>query len=222
MPADRANGQTGETRQSYDQKLEFVLQRAAEVFAEKGFHRASIRDLARATGMSLAGHYYYFQSKDEALFRICDHVLQRILETFEARAKTVDDPLERLRFLVSTHLDISLSHMREMKLLSHEAESLRGDYLARIRQTKKRYYDSLVAILREIRGDRRGNGRELRLAALTLFGSMNWIYTWYRPEVDGDAARLTDSMLGIFLRGFLGVDGAPLRRPGRKPRQASR
>lgn len=222
MRTDPTNGQGGETRQTYDQKLEFVLQRAAEVFAERGFHRASIRDLARATGMSLAGHYYYFQSKNEALFRICDHVLRLILETFEDRAKAIDDPLERLRLLVLTHLEISLSHMREMKVLSHEAESLRGEYLARIRQTKKRYYDSLVSILREIRGDRRGNGRELRLAAMTLFGSMNWTYTWYRPEVDGDAKRLTDVMLGIFLRGFLGGDGATARRTGRTPRHPSR
>jgi TetR/AcrR family transcriptional regulator len=198
-----SNGQAGEARQTYDQKLEFVLQRAAEVFADKGFHRASIRHLARATGMSLAGHYYYFQSKDQALFRICDHLLRRILETFEERAKAVDDPLERLRLLVFTHLETSITHMQEMKVLSHEAESLRGEYLGRIRQTKKRYYNAMLAILREIRGDRRGNGRELRLAAMTLFGSMNWIYTWYRPEVDGDAKRLTDFILETFLRGFL-------------------
>src|SRR5574341_2095212 len=110
-----SNGQPGEARKTYDQKLEFVRQRAAEVFAEKGFHRASIRHLARATGMSPAGHYYYFQSKDQALFRICDHVLRLIQETFEARAKAVDDPLERLRLLVFTHLEISITHMREMK-----------------------------------------------------------------------------------------------------------
>lgn len=210
MPTEHPNGQAGEARQTYDQKLEFVLQRAAEVFAERGFHRASIRDLARATGMSLAGHYYYFQSKEEALFRICDHVLRLILETFEGRAKAIDDPLERLRLLVLTHLEISLAHMRQIKVLSHEAESLQGEYLARIRQTKKHYYDSLVSILREIRGEPRGNGRELRLAAMTLFGSINWIYTWYRPEVDGDAKQLTDFMLEIFLRGFLPSDARPL------------
>jgi TetR/AcrR family transcriptional regulator len=203
MRAALTNSQNTQSRSTYDRRLEYVLERAALVFAEKGYHRASMRDLARATGMSLAGHYYYFQSKEEALFRICDHVLRLIVESFEDRAKGLDDPLERLRLLVSTHLEISLSHMPEMKVLSHEADSLRGEYLSRIRHTKKRYYEALLAILREIRGDRRGNGRDLRLAALTLFGSMNWIYTWYRPEVDGDARRLADCMLGIFLRGFL-------------------
>jgi len=57
---------------------------------------------------------------------------------------------------------------------------------------------------------------------MTLFGSMNWIYTWYRPEVDGEAKRLTDFMLGIFLRGFLGGEGATARRAGRILRHPSR
>jgi TetR/AcrR family transcriptional regulator len=222
MRIDSSNGQAGETRQTYDQKLEFVLQRAAQVFAERGYHRASMRDLARATGMSLAGHYYYFRSKEEALFRICEHVLRRILETFEERAKAIDDPLERLRLLVGTHLEISITHMREMKVLSHEAESLRGEFLAKIRQTKKRYYDGLLAILREIRADRRESERTLRLAAMTLFGSMNWIYTWYRPEVDGDAGQLTERMLRIFLHGFLIGESQTIRPRGRTPRRASR
>jgi hypothetical protein len=51
---------------------------------------------------------------------------------------------------------------------------------------------------------------------------MNWIYTWYRPEVDGEAKRLTDFMLGIFLRGFLGGEGATARRAGRILRHPSR
>ena len=45
---------------TYDQKLEHVLRRASAVFAKKGYHRASIRNIARATGMSLAGLYYHF------------------------------------------------------------------------------------------------------------------------------------------------------------------
>lgn len=215
-------GDGAEGRPKYDQKLDYVLHRAAEVFAERGYHRASIREIARATGMSLAGHYYYFRSKEEALFRICDHLLRLVLDSLEGRLKEIDDPLERLRLVVFTHLDTSIRHMREMKVLSHESESLRGDYLAKIRATKKRYYDILLGILREIRGERRGNGKDLRIAALTLFGSMNWIYTWYRPEVDGDARRLTDIMVGIFLHGFLNGNGAAGGRAEGRARRARR
>ena len=52
----------------YDEQLQQILKTSAKIFAEKGFHRTSIRDIARATGMSLAGIYYYFRTKEELLF----------------------------------------------------------------------------------------------------------------------------------------------------------
>jgi AcrR family transcriptional regulator len=47
----------------YDEKLQHILKTSAKIFAEKGFHRTSVRDIARATKMSLAGLYYYFTTK---------------------------------------------------------------------------------------------------------------------------------------------------------------
>src|SRR5215210_4171661 len=77
-------------RSAYDEKLESILRTAASIFAEKGYHQASIRDIARATGVSLSGLYYYFDSKEELLFLIQDHAfgtltgnLERMLEGVE-------------------------------------------------------------------------------------------------------------------------------------------
>src|ERR1044071_8613102 len=54
----------------YDQKLEHILRTSARIFAEKSYHSTSMRDISRATGMSLAGLYHYCKSKDELLFLI--------------------------------------------------------------------------------------------------------------------------------------------------------
>ncbi len=84
---------------TYDEKLEHVLRRATAVFAEKGYHRASIRDISRATGMSLAGLYYYFTSKQQLLFLIADHSHSGMLENAlaaAAKARTPRDKLARL------------------------------------------------------------------------------------------------------------------------------
>ena len=92
--------------------------------------------------------------------------------------------------------------MDRIKVLSHEIGSLHGEYLAKVVEKRKRYFAALVGVLRELRGNGHANGRDLRTAAAGLFGMLNWIYTWYRPGRDPDAATLGEQMTRIFLEGF--------------------
>ena len=187
---------------TYDEKLEHVLRRATAVFAEKGYHRASIRDIARATGMSLAGLYYYFTSKQQLLFLIADHSHTGMLDRGLAALEGVRDPRDKLARLIRAHLEYALEDMDRIRVLSHEIGSLHGEYLAKVVEKRKRYFAALVGILRELRGNGAANGRDLRTAAAGLFGMLNWIYTWYRPGRDPDAATLAEQMTRIFLEGF--------------------
>src|SRR6516164_7906113 len=97
----------------YDQKLEHILRTAAQIFAEKSYHSTSMRDIARATGVSLAGLYHYCKSKEELLFLIQDHCFGRVLERLEARIKGVDDPLAKLQVLIDKHLSFFAANMAE-------------------------------------------------------------------------------------------------------------
>ena len=67
----------------HDQKLEFILRTAARIFAEKSYHSTSMRDISRATNVSLAGLYHYCKSKEELLFLIQDNCFGRVLERLE-------------------------------------------------------------------------------------------------------------------------------------------
>jgi len=80
----------------YDQKLEFILRTSARIFAEKSYHSTSMRDISRATNVSLAGHYHYCKSKEELLFLIQDNCFGRVLERLEERLREVDDPVIKL------------------------------------------------------------------------------------------------------------------------------
>src|SRR5216117_2359876 len=62
----------------YDERLDHFLSRAAKVFADQGYHSTTMRDLAAATDMSLAGMYYYVRGKEELLFRIQERCLMRV------------------------------------------------------------------------------------------------------------------------------------------------
>src|SRR5205807_380522 len=88
----------------YDQKLEFILRTAAGIFAEKSYHSTSMRDISRATGVSLAGLYHYCSSKEELLFLIQNNCFARVLERLEERLRETKDPVEKLRIFIENHL----------------------------------------------------------------------------------------------------------------------
>ena len=74
----------------FDAKLEFILRNAARIFAEKNYHSTTMRDISRATGVSLAGLYHYCKSKEELLYLIQDNCFGRVLERLEERLQEVN------------------------------------------------------------------------------------------------------------------------------------
>ena len=196
-----------EPQSKYDQKLVHVLKTSAAIFAEKGYHSTSIRDIARATEMSLSGLYYYFKSKDELLFLIQDYCFSTVIEDCHKLLDGVDDPVHRLKLLIENHLHYFVHNMNEMKVLSHEANAISGDLFKKVNSKKRQYVDLVMALLEEIAREHRVRGVDLRVATFSLFGMMNWIYNWYNPRKDVNVAGLAQNITRIFLSGLLGDKG---------------
>src|SRR3954470_16335312 len=95
----------------HDQKLEFILRNAARIFAEKGYHSTSMRDIARATNVSLAGLYYYCKSKEELLFLIQDNCFGRVHERLQERLREASGAIEKLRLVIENHLSFFAANM---------------------------------------------------------------------------------------------------------------
>lgn len=196
MPADAPS--------RYDQKLVHVLKTSAGVFAEKGYHSTSMRDIARATKMSLSGLYYYFRSKEELLFLIQDYCFSTVIDDCRMLLEGVEDPVRRLKLLIENHLNYFVNNMNEMKVLSHEANSISRDMFRKVNTKKRQYVDVVVNLLGEIARENRIEGVDIRVATFSLFGMMNWIYNWYDPRKDVDVAGLSNNITRLFLSGFLG------------------
>jgi AcrR family transcriptional regulator len=196
----------------FDRRLSKILLHAAEVFYEKGYAGASMRDLSRASGMSLSGLYYYFESKEKLLYLIQKETFTTIVERLRERLDTVSDPEQRIRIFVLNHLEYFLVNRKAMKVLSHEDNTLTNGFGAEVAAIKRAYYRICVGLLDDFRRERKLE-RSSRLAVLSLFGMMNWIYTWYNPRVDGDAEEIAGKMGDIFLRG---VGASAPRRKSRK------
>src|SRR5678815_5560665 len=188
----------------YDQKLEFILRTAARIFAEKSYHSTSMRDISRATNVSLAGLYHYCKSKEELLFLIQDNCFGRVLERLEQRLEGVEDPIAKLGIFIENHLSFFAANMSEMKVLSHEAESLRGDLYAHVSTRKDKYTKLARLILREVQTSRESEESvDLTVATYALFGMMNWIYNWYDPHGKLNVNDLASNVMKLFLNGFV-------------------
>lgn len=184
----------------YDRRLAEILEHATLVFGERGYDGASIRDISRASGTSLAGLYYYFGSKEQLLYLIQRDAFQTLLATLDAGLERVSDPVERVRFLVRNHLEYFLAHPARMKVLSRESETLRGPLQDEVAELKRQYYRRAMSIAAEVQP--RDDSASRRVAVMSLFGMMNWVYTWHRPGVDPNAAELSSQVAGIFLNGI--------------------
>ncbi|MBZ5650405.1 MAG: TetR/AcrR family transcriptional regulator [Acidobacteriia bacterium] len=194
-----ASGPRLETR--FDRRLARILVYATHVFYDKGYAAASMRDLSRASGVSLSGLYYYFESKEELLYLIQKHTFTTIVDRLRRRLEEVADPVERIRLFILNHLEYFLANQKAMKVLSHEDDVLKNGFGAEIAAIKREYYQICMELLDHYK-QARGLEFSSRTAVLSLFGMMNWIYTWYNPRVDADAVELAREMGDIFLRGI--------------------
>src|SRR5512142_34685 len=87
----------------FDRRLAQILEHATDVFYEKGYEGASMRDLSRTSGMSLAGLYYYFESKEKLLYLVQKHTFDTVLERLRERLPAVADPEQRIRVFILNH-----------------------------------------------------------------------------------------------------------------------
>jgi AcrR family transcriptional regulator len=189
----------------FDRQLGKILEHATEVFCNKGYAGASMRDLSRATGMSLAGMYHYFGSKERLLFLVQKHTFSTILSRVRDRLSAGENAEQGIHLFIVNHLEYFLEHQQAMKVLSHEDDVLEGEYGREIARIKREYYQTCRELMDRYKKEK-GLEFDSRTAVLSLFGMMNWIYTWYNPRLDGKAERLAQDMSKIFFRGIGGSD----------------
>jgi len=187
----------------FDRRLSEILGHATDVFCEKGYAGASMRDLSRATGMSLAGLYHYFGSKERLLYLIQKHTFTTIVEQLKNRLEDVAGPEQRIRVFIQNHLEYFMANQSGLKVLAHEDEALKNGFGSEIVAIKREYYLICLGLMEDLKRSRKLTFNS-RTAVMSLFGMINWIYTWYNPRFDGSAEELAKQMSALVLSGVAG------------------
>jgi AcrR family transcriptional regulator len=190
----------------YMARREEIVQAAAHVFRDRGFEATTLRDVAAALGTDRASLYYYVGSKEELLQEIVSQALRLDIEMAESVKRSRASSPEKIAALIESMVDsYDKNYPHMMVYIEDLGRIARQDSewsIDVIEQT--RAYESLVhSILRK--GQRDGTLRSdlpVELCALALFGMINWMHRWYRPDNKWKVEDVAGTFTAIFLDGY--------------------
>ncbi|WP_323782408.1 TetR/AcrR family transcriptional regulator [Leisingera sp.] len=163
----------------HDQKRTQILKSAAKVFAEAGYDRASMTQLARECGISKANIYHYYDSKDAVLFGILDTYLCDLRDRVCGVEAEVCGPEDRLRRIVSeimlAYQGADHEHQVQISAMGALPEDQQKLLRAYQREMVQVVSSALAAVAPEVF---EGETAKLRGATMSVFGMLNWYYMW--------------------------------------------
>ena len=188
----------------HENKRRLILQRAATVFAEEGFDRASVARVAQACEISKANIYHYYTSKDEILFDILDNYLSGLRDRICQKPET-GTPEQQFHAVL---LDILLAYQGADNEHRLQASSIR--HLPEFQQAILRGYqrDLVTHVNRKIAPLAPGlarNPAKLHATTMSVFGMLNWYYMW-NPKADAGARKdYANVVCALCLKGVEGI-----------------
>lgn len=160
-----------------------IIEAAARVFAEKGYHGATTQDIADVLGIRQASLYYYFPSKEGALELVCLKGVEGFFEAAKSIAKGPGKPGERLGKLIKSHLSPLIDRSDFVRVFLNERQHLPSESRRRIGKWSRGLERIFEDVLKE--GVRTGEFRadlDTRIATLAILGMANAVSAWYRKE----------------------------------------
>lgn len=180
-----------------------ILSAAAQIFSQKGFHAASMQDIAQAVNLQKASLYYHIASKQDILLAVLDRALDLLIEHIEL---VVMQPLpadEKLRQAMAAYLQAMLEHRDLAAVLLLEHRSLEPQYQSRHMLRRDRFERLWRDIVQEGIEQHLFDCTDPALASRSLLGVMNWTINWYRPDGPLLPEEIADQYSHLFLYGLL-------------------
>lgn len=156
-----------------------ILIEAAEVMQERGYHAASMQEIADHCGLHKTSLYHYFKSKDEILHDILASSFRSFMPGLEDIVATQLEPEEKLRQAIRHHLVTLCANLPFASVMLQEVRS-RPDSDA-VRKVQDRYIGLFKTILEQGMASGKFRQAPVSITALALLGMLNWAFQWYSP-----------------------------------------
>lgn len=184
-----------------------LLQVAASLFSEKGYHATTVRDIADGFGTLSGSLYSHISSKSDLLYELTANVEREVLEGVTRAARAQWDPIDSFRAALRAHFAITAKHMYMAKVALTEWRALEGEQRAEVVRLRDDYESLWTEIID--RGVAAGvfDVASVRLAVLSVLSVGNWMYQWYQPSGRLSPEELAESFADYLLNGFLVREG---------------
>ncbi len=186
-----------------------ILEAAAQVFRQKGFHGASMQDIAEAVNLQKASLYHHVSSKQEILLALLDRALDLLFERLEPLAHQSLPADLKLRQMILTYLKALTDEIDLAAVLLLEHRSLEPEF--RVRHVPKR--DRFEVLWREVIEQGREEGKfsvgDVPLTVRAILGILNWTITWYSPQGPLSVEQIGQAYADLLLNGLLLRRGGP-------------
>jgi TetR/AcrR family transcriptional regulator, cholesterol catabolism regulator len=167
-----------------DNRRQQLLDVAARLFRERGYHVTSMRDIAHEVGMLSGSIYYHFSSKEELLLAVYEEGLRHIAEQVDAAVAERNTPWERLEAGCAAHLEALLELSDYTQVMIRVLPPEGGKVAERLLELRDQYEARFRKLIDALALPEAADRRYLRLL---LMGGLNWSHVWYRPGGDTPA-----------------------------------
>jgi AcrR family transcriptional regulator len=184
-------------------RKEQVIRKAAELFKEKGYAAASMRDLAQLLGIEAASLYSHIKSKEEILRSLCFDMAAEFRKSLEEVEKQNVSASEKLRNGIIGHIQVMARDLTASAVFMNEHRHLSEPYLRDFLLLRINYINRFKSIFED--GVRTGEFKDTidkKLAVMTLFSSLNWMPMWYDPDSAIDPTALGFQLADMLVNGL--------------------
>ena len=185
------------------QKTEEIYQVIARLFAYRGYHSTSMREIARELGMNQSSLYHYFASKQDILFTLMNDAMDDVLAILEEISSTDLLPEDRLNRVLSFYTQYYAGDQERLILLINEMNSLNEEYRSILVGKQRRYVQLIKSILEELAAQDKIKQIDPAIATFAFFGMVHYTIKWYHKDGPVSLEQLADAFVEIFTKGVL-------------------
>ena len=182
---------------------EDILEAAAQVFRQKGFHGASMSDIAGAVNLQKASLYQHVSSKQEILLELLERALELLLERISRITTQNISADEKLQRMIREYLQILVENIDLASVLLFEHRSLEGRQRTRHIPNRDKFESLWKDVIIEGVDKKIFTCENPGVATRALLGIMNWTITWYRPDGELSIEQIADQYSDLLLKGLL-------------------